>query len=100
MCSPLSSQLMLSVALARMATSEKHFASQILDDTPPSEKNVALLPVSGTIEDLEAIYGVNEKALFRKLDLKLLPALTLLCLLSLSIAAMMVSNDPLARPIC
>jgi len=100
MCSPLSSQLMLSVALARMATSEKHFASQILDDTLPNEKNVALLPVSGTIEDLEAIYGVNGKALFRKLDLKLLPALTLLCLLSFSIAAMVVSNDPLARPIC
>ena len=33
-------------------------------------------------EDIELVYGVNEKALVRKLDFKLLPPLTLLYLLS------------------
>ena len=35
-----------------------------------------------TNEDLDASFGVDEKALLRKLDLRLLPALTLLYLLS------------------
>ena len=36
----------------------------------------------GSNEDLGASFGVDEKALLRKLDLRLLPALTLLYLLS------------------
>ena len=36
----------------------------------------------GSSDDVGAIYGINEKALLRKLDFKLLPALTLLYLLS------------------
>lgn len=33
-------------------------------------------------DDVEIVYGINEKSLLRKLDLKLLPAVTLLYLLS------------------
>jgi hypothetical protein len=65
-----------------MATTEKQLTSQSLDDVSPKEKDVAVLPLSDATEDIEATYGVNEKALLRKLDLKLLPALTFLYLLS------------------
>ena len=65
-----------------MATAEKCLASQSLDDTALGEKDVAVPPILDSEEDLEAIYGVNETALLRKLDFKLLPALTLLYLLS------------------
>ena len=68
-----------------MATSEKQLALQSLDDNSSREKDaaeVALPPFIVGDEDLEATYGVNEKALLRKLDFKLLPAVTLLYLLS------------------
>ena len=65
-----------------MATLEKQSSSQSLDDVPPKEKDVAALPLSDATVDIETTYGVNEKALLRKLDSKLLPALTLLYLLS------------------
>ena len=47
---------------------------------PVDEKQVAS-PASST-DDVEVISGINEKALLRRLDLKLLPPLTLLYLLS------------------
>ncbi|KAF7514222.1 hypothetical protein GJ744_004547 [Endocarpon pusillum] len=65
-----------------MATIEKRLSSQSLDDVPPKEKDVAALPLPDASVDIETTYGVNEKALLRKLDYKLLPALTLLYLLS------------------
>ena len=65
-----------------MAAAEKGLTSRNLDDTALSEKDVAVPSNLDSDEDLEAIYGVNEKALLRKLDFKLLPALTLLYLLS------------------
>ena len=46
------------------------------------EKNATLYPRLGAQEDIGSRYGVDEKALIRKLDYKLLPALTLLYLLS------------------
>ena len=42
----------------------------------------ALSPSSGSEDGQDAYSGINEKALLRKLDLKLLPAVTLLYLLS------------------
>jgi hypothetical protein len=65
-----------------MATTEKQLSPQSLDDVPPKEKDVAGLPLSNATGDMETTYGVNEKALLRKLDFKLLPALTFLYLLS------------------
>lgn len=65
-----------------MATPEKQLSSQSLDDVPPKKDDVAALPLSDASVDIETTYGVNEKALLRKLDYKLLPALTLLYLLS------------------
>ena len=53
-----------------------------LGDTESDEKVVAVPPFVDSGEDFEASYGVNEKALLRKLDFKLLPAVTLLYLLS------------------
>ena len=47
---------------------------------PVNEKQVAS-PASST-DDVEFTSGINEKALLRRLDLKLLPAVTLLYLLS------------------
>lgn len=58
-----------------MAHPEKQLAS------PPLEKIEALSP-SGSSDSLEAISGIREKSLLRKLDRKLLPAVTLLYLLS------------------
>ena len=65
-----------------MAATEKYLASPNVDDDAPREKDVSVTPILEPDEDLEATYGVNETALLRKLDLKLLPALTLLYLLS------------------
>ena len=62
-----------------MAAIEKHHG---LEDTESDEKAVAAPPFLSSGEDLESIYGVNEKALLRKMDSKLLPAVTLLYLLS------------------
>ena len=54
------------------------------DDAVSKEGNIPASPSSDDkeVEDLETVYGVNEKALLRKLDLRLLPAVTLLYLLS------------------
>lgn len=48
---------------------------------PALEKIEAISP-SGSHDGLEAISGIREKSLLRKLDRKLLPAVTLLYLLS------------------
>lgn len=58
-----------------MAADEKQHASPALEDI------VALSPY-GSNDGLEAISGIKEKSLLRKLDRKLLPAVTLLYLLS------------------
>lgn len=58
-----------------MAATEKRQASQA------QEKIEAISP-SGSNDGLEAISGIKEKSLLRKLDRKLLPAVTLLYLLS------------------
>ena len=60
------------------ATEEKH----PLENVESDEKTATAPPFADSGEDFEASYGVNEKALLRKLDLKLLPAVTLLYLLS------------------
>lgn len=70
-----------------MAVTERGLESRNSNDDPQREKevvpkDVTLAAISDSNEDLESIYGVNEKALLRKLDFKLLPALTLLYLLS------------------
>lgn len=49
--------------------------------SPTREKIEAISP-SGSNDGLETISGIREKALLRKLDRKLLPAVTLLYLLS------------------
>ncbi len=63
----------------KQITSEGHDGPLYVED----EKHKAVLsPSSGSEDGLDAYSGINEKALLRKLDLKLLPALTLLYLLS------------------
>ncbi len=63
-----------------MASNEKQL---VVDDTISDEKETSSPPfLASTSEEIEATFGVNEKALLRKLDYKLLPAVTLLYLLS------------------
>ena len=67
-----------------MAGTEKQSPAEVHDGTLYAEdekhNKAALSPISGS-EDGQDAY-INEKALLRKLDLKLLPAVTLLYLLS------------------
>lgn len=68
-----------------MAETEKQFAGEVHDGAFYAEvekHKAALSPSSGSEVGQDAHFGINEKALLRKLDLKLLPALTLLYLLS------------------
>ena len=66
-----------------MADEKKDESPSSLDHgASKEEKQVALGSSPGSTVDLDATYGVNEKALLRKLDFKILPALTLLYLLS------------------
>ena len=65
-----------------MAAVEKNFTPDPQDDTTLKEKALAVPQFLASDEDLEDTYGVNEKALLRKLDFKLLPAVSLLYLLS------------------
>ena len=51
-------------------------------EKPHVEKDIISYPSPRSEDEFDAIAGVNEKALLRKLDLKLLPALTSLYLLS------------------
>lgn len=67
-----------------MERSQRDFATMATEkqlDLPAREKIEAISP-TGSHDGLEAISGVNEKSLLRKLDRKLLPAVTLLYLLS------------------
>lgn len=68
-----------------MSESDKQIASEVhhlplrVEDT---KDEAALSPSSGSEDGHDVYSGINEKALLRKLDRKLLPALTLLYLLS------------------
>ena len=68
-----------------MSQLEKQTKSEVHDGAlyPVEEKDrAALSPSSASDSDQEAFSGINEKAFIRKLDLKLLPAVTALYLLS------------------
>ena len=68
-----------------MSEPEKQIVSGVHEGAlyPKDEKHKATLsPSSGSEDGQDAYSGIDEKALVRKLDLKLLPALTLLYLLS------------------
>ena len=71
-----------------MSKPQKHDPSQVHNDpayeypTKDEKHNAASSPSSGLENGQDAYFGINEKALLRKLDRKLLPAVTLLYLLS------------------
>ena len=68
-----------------MSDPEKPISSQLHDAAlfPDDEKPKATVsPSSASDNGHDAYYGIDEKALLRKLDLKLLPPITLLYLLS------------------
>lgn len=68
-----------------MSELQKQHAPEVHDGAlyPEDEKhNVALSPSTGSEDAQDEYPGINDKALLRKLDRKLLPALTLLYLLS------------------
>ena len=68
-----------------MSGIKNHISSEVHDGTlyPEDEKlKAAVSPSSGPENGHDPYCGINEKALLRKLDLKLLPAVTLLYLLS------------------
>lgn len=65
-----------------MANLEKTAHPSFPESKSSGTEKVATSSYPGSNEDLGASYGVEEKALLRKLDLRLLPALTLLYLLS------------------
>ena len=80
-----------------MSEPEKHIISGVHDGTlyAEDEKHKATLsPASGSEDGQDAYSGIDQKALLRKLDWKLLPALTLLYLLSF----LDRSNGTLLRP--
>lgn len=65
-----------------MATYVKESAPPLEDKTfTPDEKSIASRQLTYS-DDLGAAHDINEKALVRKLDRKLLPAVTMLYLLS------------------
>ena len=69
-----------------MAGTEKQSPAEVHDGTPYAEDDkhnkAALSPLSGSEEGQDAYIDISEKALLRKIDLKILPAVTLLYLLS------------------
>ena len=68
-----------------MPDSEKRFTPEVHDGVvyAKDEKDKAVSSPSNASDDCQdAQYGINERALLRKLDFNLLPALTLLYLLS------------------
>ena len=68
-----------------MSESDKHIALRVHDvplRVEDTKDEAALSPSSGSEDGQDVYSGINEKALIRKLDRKLLPALTLLYLLS------------------
>lgn len=65
-----------------MSESEKQVVSEGALFAENEKHKVALSPSSGSEDGQDVYSGINEKALLRKLDLKLLPAVTLLYLLS------------------
>ena len=81
-----------------MAGTEKQSPAEVHDGTLYAEdekhNKAALSPLSGSEDDQDAYIDTHEKALLRKLDLTLLPAVTLLYLLSF----LDRSNGRLAKP--
>lgn len=70
-----------------MASPEARLDTQQAQDTDvsqsPNEKTERVVPVANTESSSQySLHGINEKALIRKLDYKLLPTLTFLYLLS------------------
>ena len=65
-----------------MANLEKTSQPLFPEDKSSGNEKIVTSPYPGSNENLGASFGVDEKALLRKLDLRLLPALTLLYLLS------------------
>ena len=65
-----------------MSDGEQHSLSKDQDYDVGGEKAAAILPDDHSQDEFEASLAVSEKRLLRKLDFKLLPALTLLYLLS------------------
>ena len=67
-----------------MPEPEKHITSEVHDAViyRDDEKHKAALSPTDSEIAQDPYFGINEKALLRKLDWKLLPALTLLYLLS------------------
>ena len=81
-----------------MAGTEKQSPAKIHDGTlyavDDKHDKAALSPPSGSEDGQDAYIDINEKALLRKIDLKLLPAVTLLYLLSF----LDRSNGKLSKP--
>ena len=81
-----------------MAGTEKQIPAEVHDGTLYAEmekhNKAALSPLSGSEDGQDAYSDINEKSLLRKIDLKLLPAVTLLYLLSF----LDRSNGRLAKP--
>ena len=65
-----------------MADTETAFAPPRPEKTFLDDKEVVVCSRPDPAAEVGQFFGVDEKALVRKLDLKLLPALTLLYLLS------------------
>ena len=65
-----------------MANLEKTSHPSFPEDKSSGNEKIVTSSYPGSNDNLGASFGVDEKALLRKLDLRLLPALTLLYLLS------------------
>ena len=81
-----------------MAGTEKQSPAEVHDGTLYAEdekhNKAALSPLSGSEDGQDPYIDINEKALLRRIDLKLLPAVTLLYLLSF----LDRSNGDLCKP--
>ena len=81
-----------------MAGIEKRAPAEVHDGTLYAEdekhNKAALSPSSGSEDGQDAYSDINERALLRKIDLKILPAVTLLYLLSF----LDRSNGRLSKP--
>ena len=65
-----------------MSDGEQHSPSKDQNHNVTGEKAAAILPDDHSLDEFQASMAISEKRLLRKLDFKLLPALTLLYLLS------------------
>ena len=87
--------------LKKQIISQPHRGALYLVD---GKHKTASSPSSGSENDQDRWFGINEKALLRRLDLRLLLSLTLLCLLLISVlcptsgAGVLTLKDPPACP--